>query len=290
MSDFLSSWVLFARPYGLTLQAAAVLGAMGVVTAARRQVFMAAAVAQAGVFGYALFTALAGGVISAAAADMGGGIVRDAVVIGAALAAAAITMLGGAGQAQGGRLGGDELTALVFIAAGAGAILLLASSPVGMEQFRRLQASSVIGATPRDVAGFAAMLVIGGACLTRWMRPLVLLLADPGMAAAVGLRVTYWHVALTLAVGLSVGLAVASTGMLFAFGVLALPVMIGKQFCGEVRALFIASPLIAIGGALAGLYLAYTLDLPPGQVTVGLLCLILTIALLARKAWEYAAY
>ena len=289
MGDFLNSWALFAQPYGLTLLAAAVLGAVGVVTAARRQVFMAAAVAQAGVFGYALFTALAGGMISAASADMGGGFVRDAVVIGSALAAATITMLGGAGQAQGGRLGGDELTALVFIAAGAGAILLLASSPVGMEQFRRLQSSSVIGATTRDVVGFTAMLLIGTVCLLLWMRPLVLLLADPGMAAAVGLAVTRWHVALTLAVGLSVGLAVASTGMLFAFGSLALPVMIGKQFCGEVRSIFIASPLIAIAVALAGLYLAYTWDLPPGQVTVGLLCLILTLALLTRKAWKYAA-
>lgn len=285
VTEFFSSWGLFARPYTLALLAAMALSVLGVVTAARRQVFMAAAVAQASTFGFAVFALFAG----AAATQATGGVVRDAVVIGSAVAAALLTMLGDGRQTQGSRLDGDERTAWVFIAAGAGAILVLAHAPAGMEQFRRMQASSVIGATRLDVVAFAALLVAMAAVLARWGRSLVLLLADPVMASAVGMRVQAWHLGLAVFSGACVGLGVRSTGMLFTFGCLALPVMIAKQACGEVRQLFWASPLVALISAFVGLWLSYAWDLPPGQVVVTLLCAVLVLAAAGRCAWDAAS-
>ncbi len=283
--EFLESWSLFGKPYALTLLASAVLAIVGVVTAARRQVFMAAAVAQASTFGYALFALLAG----ATATQLGGDIGRDAVVIASAVAAALVTMLQPTRDTQGGRLDGDERTAAVFIAAGAGAILVLANAPAGMEQFRRMQTSSVIGATMMDVLLFASVLLALAVLIACFSRPLILMLADPVMASAVGLRVALWNVVIAVIAGLCVGLAVRSTGMLFAFGCLALPVMIAKQFCGEVRSLFWVSPLLASAFALVGLWLSYAADLPPGQVVVALLCVVLVIASTARFAWDQMA-
>ncbi|MEM9752442.1 MAG: metal ABC transporter permease [Planctomycetota bacterium] len=285
MLEFLSSWGLFARPYTLTLLAAMGLAMLGVVTAARRQVFMAAAVAQASTFGFAVFALFAG----AAATQMSGSLGRDVVVIGSAIAAALLTMLGDGRQTQGSRLDGDERTAWVFIAAGAGAILVLAQAPAGMEQFRRMQASSVIGATRLDVATFAVLLVAMVGVVIAFGRSLVLLLADPVMAAAIGMRVRVWDLGLAVFSGACVGLGVRSTGMLFTFGCLALPVMIAKQACGEVRSLFWASPLVALVAAFMGLWLSYVLDLPPGQVVVALLCVVLVAAAAGRFAWDAMA-
>jgi ABC-type Mn2+/Zn2+ transport system permease subunit len=282
VAEFLSSWGLFVRPYTLTLLAAMGLSMLGVVTAARRQVFMAAAVAQASTFGFALFALIAG----AAATQAGGSVWRDVVVVGSAVAAALFTMLGDGRQTQGSRLDGDERTAWVFIAAGAGAILVLSQAAAGMEQFRRMQASSVIGATRLDVVTFAALLVAMIGVLLWAGRSLVLLLADPVMAAAIGMRVRAWHLGLAVFSGACVGLGVRSTGMLFTFGCLALPVMIAKQVCGEVRWLFWVSPLIALASAFAGLWLSYLFDLPPGQVVVALLCGLLLIAAAGRLVWD----
>jgi len=279
---FIDSWSLFARPYLLTVLAAMALSMLGVVTAARRQVFMAAAVAQASTFGYAVFAL----VVGAAATQSTGSLGRDLVVVGSAVAASLLTMLGDARQTQGSRLDGDERTAWVFIAAGAGAILVLAQAPAGMEQFRRMQASSVIGATTLDVAVFAALLVVMAGVLLWAGRSIVLLLSDPVMAAAIGMRVRVWDLALAIFSGLCVGLGVRSTGMLFTFGCLALPVMIAKQACGEVRSMFWVSPLIAAAAGLIGLWLSYHWDLPPGQVVVGLLCVVLVIAVAARYGWD----
>ncbi|MEM7626390.1 MAG: metal ABC transporter permease [Planctomycetota bacterium] len=282
LPEFFASWNLFARPYLLTVVAAMVLAILGVVTAARRQIFMAAAVAQASTFGYAVFALFVG----AAATQSTGSLGRDAVVIGSAVAASLLTMFGDGRQTQGSRLDGDERTAWVFIAAGAGAILVLAQAPAGMEQFRRMQSSSVIGATTLDVAVFAGLLVLIAAVLVAYGRSIVLLLADPVMASAIGMRVRVWDAALAVFIGAGVGLGVRSTGMLFTFGCLALPVMIAKQACGEVRSMFWVSPLIAAVGGLVGLWLSYAWDLPPGQVVVALLCVVLVVAVAARYTWD----
>ena len=127
--DFFNSWPLFFRPYMLTLIAGAVLAIMGVVATARRQLFMAVAVAQTSLMGYAFIAFIMGtqasGVLSAGA--------RDAVVIVFAIIAAIITMLGNRENqgAQGGRLDGDERTAWVFVTTGALAVFISCSCTSG---------------------------------------------------------------------------------------------------------------------------------------------------------------
>ncbi|WP_428386249.1 metal ABC transporter permease [Mucisphaera sp.] len=284
MIDFLESWPLFFRPYTLTLLASAVLAVIGVVATARRQLFMAAAVAQTSLMGYAIMAFVFGAHIDGTLEAS----LRDTVVILAAVLAAMITMLGSrdSQSAQGGSLDGDERTAWVYVTAGSLGVLFLAHAPAGMEQVRRLQVSSVIGATWIDLATFA-LLFLGIALLMIWlMRPLILLLSDPVMAAAIGMKVTRWNVILAILAGLSVGLAVRSTGVLFAFGALAIPVMIAKQIAGEVRSLFLLAPLLAIMLSFTGLWLGHLWDFPPGQAAVSVMCLALLITHLARLAWN----
>ena len=283
IDGFISSWALFAEPYALTLLASVVLAMVGVVAMARRQVFMAAAVAQASTFGYAIFTLIVGALAIEAANEF----IQDTVILGAAVAAALVTMLGQGNQAQGGRLDGDERTAWVFIISGAGAVLVLAQSPAGMEQFRRLQASSVIGATSTNLAEFGALLIFIITVLLLAGRSLVLLLADPVMASAIGTRVGRWNIGLAVFCGICVGLGVRSAGMLFTFGCLVIPVMIAKQTCGNVRSLFLVSPVIACSASLIGLWLSYIWDLPPGQVVVVLLCVLLIPAYIVRRLQEH---
>ena len=118
------------------------------------------------------------------------------------------------------------------------------------------------------------------------MRPLVLLLSDPVLASAIGLKIFRWNITLAIMIGLSVGLAVRSTGVLYAFGALALPVMIAKQFCGEVRSLFLFSPIIAVGLSFAGLWGGHLWDFPPGQSAVGVMCAALLITHMGRQLWD----
>ncbi len=279
VARFLDSWALFANSYALTLLAAATLAMLGVIAAARRQLFMTAAVAQASGLGYACYALAVGA--SATLADAA--ILRDSVVIGAAIVAALVTTLGSGQSTMGTDLDGDERTALLFALSAATAILVLANASSGMEQFRRLQTSSVLGATATDAILMGSLLVILTVMMLVSWRAIVILLTDPVMAAAIGLRVGLWNVAFAMLIGFAVGLAVRSTGVIFAFGCLALPVLIAKQVCGEVRTLFWMSPLIAVGTGLVGLWVAYAWNLPAGQVVVVLLCVEVVIVMSSRR-------
>ena len=140
---FFDSWTLFFRPYTLTMIAGAVLSIVGVVATARRQLFMAVAVAQTSLMGYAFMAFLFGSQIQ----GVPDSVLRDVLVIGIAIAAAIFTMRGGLeGQsAAEAPLDGDERTAWIYVTAGTLAVLFLArpgghgagSAPAGLFSGRR---------------------------------------------------------------------------------------------------------------------------------------------------------
>ncbi|MGH8659716.1 MAG: metal ABC transporter permease [Gammaproteobacteria bacterium] len=60
------------------------------------------------------------------------------------------------------------------------------------------------------------------------------------------------------------------------------PSVIAKILCHEVRGMFVVAPLVALGTAVSGFVIAHHADYPPGQMTVAILCLFLTLAWLYR--------
>ena len=59
-------------------------------------------------------------------------------------------------------------------------------------------------------------------------RRLLLFAMDPPMAAAVGMRVTWWTTGAAVWLGLVIGLAMRVSGMLYTFGLLVLPALVAK--------------------------------------------------------------
>jgi manganese/iron transport system permease protein len=147
-----------------------------------------------------------------------------------------------------------------------------------MEEIQRLLASSIIGATAHDVAVFAALAVVTAVGLGVFRRAVLLLAIDPAMAEAVGLRVTLWNFALAAWLGLVIGLAIHSAGMLFTFGCLVLPALIAKNVCRNMAPLFLVSPVVALLTSVAAFVLANEFDFPPAQMTVALMGLLLALA------------
>jgi ABC-type Mn2+/Zn2+ transport system permease subunit len=106
-------------------------------------------------------------------------------------------------------------------------------------------------------------------------RRLLLFALDPEMATAVGMRTSLWAAAFCIWLGLSVGLSVRASGMLYSFGMLVLPALFAKNICREVRPMLIVSPVVAVAIATVGFVLANYYDFPPAQMTVALACLVL---------------
>ncbi|MGH8508075.1 MAG: metal ABC transporter permease [Gammaproteobacteria bacterium] len=280
IGEFLNSWPLFQNTYLAGWLIAIVLALIGVIVVARDQIFVSAAVAQASSFGVALgmWTASLAGIQAWAWLH------TDGFLSGCAIAFAVASALLTARTREPRRESSEAITGWIFLTAGSGAVLLLAHSPHGLEEVHRLLASSLIGATEADVAGFMVLTVASVIFFCLGWRRILFIALDPMTARALGIHPARWLIATSLALGLAAGLAIRTSGMLYTFGCLVLPGLVAKNLCREVRAMFVVAPLVALAAAVGGFVIAHHADYPPGQMTVAILCLVLIPAWLYRAA------
>jgi ABC-type Mn2+/Zn2+ transport system permease subunit len=186
----------------------------------------------------------------------------------------------------GGRAGGQEtheaITGWVFIASISLSIVLMSHSPHGLEEVNRLLSSTIIGATRADVWIFTAMTLLTGVTLVFCYRPALLLVMDPEMAQAVGMRVGVWDGIMSVWLGITVGFSIRVSGVVYAFASLVLPALVAKNVCHEIRSLFFVAPAVSLGTGLIAFVLANYYDYPPGQMAAACLSLLLVLAWLFR--------
>lgn len=279
IADFVASWALFHNTYVAGLLIAALLSMLGVVVVARDQIFVGAAISQASIVGLTVgmwagrwthlsdtswydfdpFVSLFGGVFA---------------VIGALLTA------NPGGEPRASR---ESITGWVFLFGMSFSVLLVAHSPHGLEEVHRLATSTLIGARFLDVVIFALTAVGVLAVFVRWHREIILVVMDPEMARAVGLRVVWWDRALYVCLGFAVAFSLRVSGMVYTFGYLVLPALIARSLCREMRTMLGIAPAVAVSTALIAFVLANWYDLPPAHVAVGILVLLAGLTWIA--AW-----
>jgi ABC-type Mn2+/Zn2+ transport system permease subunit len=266
IESFLASWHLFHNAYLAGWGIALLLSLLGVWVVARDQIFIGAAVAQASTFGVAVALWVAGLSEAFDLLDTHAG--RSFAAILFALLATLLTARGGAA----GRESHEAITGWVFLVSGAGATLILAHSPHGLEEIKKLLTSSLIGAERADVWQFAAFSTLAVATVVALRRPLLLFAIDPEMAGAVGMRTGRWGAAVAVALGVSIGLAIHVAGTLYTFGCLVLPALVARSVAREVGQMLWIAPLVGVSASIVAFVIANEYDFPPAQVTVVLLC------------------
>jgi ABC-type Mn2+/Zn2+ transport system permease subunit len=278
IESFVASWPLFHNSYLAGWGIALLLSLLGVWVVARDQIFIGAAVAQASTFGVAsgLWIASLWPAGPARLLETHPG--RSGAAILFALIATLVTARGGGG----GRESHEAITGWVFLVSAAGATLLLAHSPHGLDEIEQLLTSSLIGAARADVWQFAAFSLLALAAIAAARRPLLLFAIDPAMAGAVGMRTRRWGAAVAVVLGVSIGLAIHVAGTLYTFGCLVLPALVARSLAREVGQMLWLSPIVGVSASVAAFVLANEYDYPPAQVAVALLC----VALAGAWGWR----
>lgn len=277
--DFADTWPLLWHGWLAGWLIAVTLALPGVLVVAREQIFIGAAVAQASTLGVAVgmwLVAALPGAVDGQGHPHGHGHSGSAGILGVCAAAAAIGAMLAIGGSRGGRGRGspESRTGWIWLASGAGTVLLLSASPHGAHGIERLIASSLLGASVGDVWMFAGLALASlGLTLLRH-RQLTVLAIDPSLAAVVGIERRWWEPAIAIWLGVCIGLAIRVSGLLFAFGCLVLPALAARGLCREVRTQFLVAPMLALSTGVVGFAVANHHDLPPAQVAVGLLCAI----------------
>jgi ABC-type Mn2+/Zn2+ transport system permease subunit len=278
IQDFASSWHLFHNSYLAGWLIGLLLALIGVLVVARNQIFIGVAVSQASTLGIAL-TMWVGRELPLGLLGFTVESLSPIMAVMFSVVAALITVPGGEENKE----TPEAITGWVFLFAASGAILIVSHSPLGLEEIYRLLSSSIIGASAIDVWIFTAFLFLTAIFIGISHQRLLLFSLDPAMAAAVGMNLKLWGLITSAWLGLAVGLAIRTSGMLYTFGCLVLPPLVAKSLCREVRSMFVIAPLGSLGAGVLGFILANHYDFPPAQMTVALLCLILGIAWILRR-------
>lgn len=276
VQSFVASWDLFHNSYLVGWLIGLVLSLVGVVVVARDHVFLGAAVSQASTLGIAVALCTSSifpehmdeNWLTHTATYLCCDSFQIAMAVAFSILAALITSY--ADRAK--RESHEAITGWVFLVSSSLSVLVVAHSPHGLEEIRRIHSSSIIGATTADVAIFAGLLTVTVVFMATAGRRLLLFVMDPTMAAAVGMRVGRWAVFESLWLGLVVGLSIRVSGALFTFGSLVLPPLVAKHLSREVRAMFWIAPLVSVIANGAGFVLANRYDFPPAQMNVAVLC------------------
>jgi zinc/manganese transport system permease protein len=279
IADFISSWHLFQNSYLAGWLIALLLALIGVLVVARNQIFIGVAVSEASTLGIALTMWFGGQFPYLRFLGFPVEAFTPIMAVSSSVIAALITVPGG----EEGKETSEAITGWVFLLTASVSILVVSHSPLGLEEIYRLLSSSIIGATPTDVWVFGVLLILTATCLRISYKRLLLFAIDLEMASAMGMNIKLWGILISTWLGLAVGLAIRTSGMLYTFGCLVLPPLVAKSWCREVRTMFVVAPLVALGVGILGFILANYFDFPPAQMTVALLCLSVCIAWIWRR-------
>jgi ABC-type Mn2+/Zn2+ transport system permease subunit len=272
IDGFLSSWPLFQNAYLSGWLIGVLLSLIGVFVVARDQIFLGAAVSQASALGIAVGMVF-GSWLTVDEHSLWRSSFFHAVMGGVfAIVAALIT-------ARGGKTAGKEsheaVTGWTYLVSLSAAVLLLTHSPHGLEEVHRILTSTIIGARSSDVWLFSGLTLLTIIGLLRYHQPLLLVVMDPEMAQAVGLRVVRWNTTLSIWLGIAIGFSIRVSGVVYAFACLVLPALIAKNLAREVHTMFFTAPLITLGTGIVAFVLADAYDYPPGQTATACLCFVL---------------
>lgn len=260
-------WPLFGASYVAAWCLAVALPLGGIPVVAREQALLGVGLVQMGACGFATAVALA-------------------LPVPAAWAFIAIAVATILAQRPPPRERPEAVAAWMILAGGAATVLLLARHPQGAERLARLATSSVLGAEwdSASVAIVAALAVLAIA-LTAGRR--VLLVAwEPRLARLQGARPGLVGLLTSLGLAALLATALSIAGAMFTTAVLVMPALIARRLCHRLSLVAPLAVGFAVLATTAGFAIAWSADLPPGQVTVGLLGALLALSWCWPPSWR----
>jgi ABC-type Mn2+/Zn2+ transport system permease subunit len=203
---------------------------------------------------------------AAGSATFPGLVAADASGVSPTLAGLAVALGYAGGVERAGRAGREhgEATALLLVAALAGGVVLASDVFESGAAVDRLLFGTLLGLEPADLALSAAAAVLAGVASVALGRAWSAIAFDPDAAPALGLPAALVDFLLLGLVALAAVAAIPAVGALLVAAVYVLPGAAARLVARTIPALLAVSVGLALTEGIAGLYVAYWLDLPPG--------------------------
>lgn len=178
------------------------------------------------------------------------------------------------------RIPRDAALGVLFVGAGAAAILLMSRSGFGLHEVKALLYGDLILTTRTDLALIAAILVPVAAYLVCAFRPTLYAFMDRDAARALRVRVRLWEMLYFVALGLTVSAASKVAGALLVFGYLVVAPSTALLLSRRIVPAILLAVAIAVGSTLTGILLSFKCDLPTNQTISIIACACFLVAVI----------
>ncbi len=260
---------LFPWSLAVGVLTAALCAALGVYVILKRIVFIGAALSEAAALG------IAAGMVFGFPAFAGASLLTMAVALGVSR------------PYERGRLPRDAVLGVLFVTAGAIAILLVSKAGLGLEEVKALLYGDLILSRPDDLLIGLVILVPAAGLLLLFRRPILYTFMDRETAQVLGLRVALWETLYFTVLALVVAASARVAGAMLVFAYLVIAPAAALLLSRQMRRVVGLAVAMAVAFTLIGMYGALAWDVPANQLIVALLAagLLLAAVLAYIKTW-----
>ena len=237
-------------------------GIIGTYVVARRMVF------------------LCGGVTHASFGGLGIAVYMGANPIAGAMVFAVLSALGIEWAGDRGRIREDSAIGIIWsVGMAVGALFMSLTPGYTSGDLSSYMFGSIVTVTTRDVAtlGVLTLFCIVGAVL--WWRPVMYLAFDRDFAASQGIATRAASYIMAVIVALTIVLSIRVMGIVLLLSLFTIPAVTANAMTKSYAAITRWAAVLAVAGAVVGLFISYNLEVPPGASII----FTLTIALIVVK-------
>ena len=237
-------------------------GIVGTYVVARRMVF------------------LCGGVTHASFGGLGIAVYMGANPIAGAMVFAVLSALGIEWAGDRGRIREDSAIGIIWsVGMAVGALFMSLTPGYTSGDLSSYMFGSIVTVTTRDVAtlGVLTLFCIVGAVL--WWRPVMYLAFDRDFAASQGIATRAASYIMAVIVALTIVLSIRVMGIVLLLSLFTIPAVTANALTKSYAAITRWAAVLAVAGAVVGLFISYNLEVPPGASII----FTLTIALIVVK-------
>jgi ABC-type Mn2+/Zn2+ transport system permease subunit len=220
---------------------------------------------------------------AAGSATFPGLVAADASGVSPALAGVAVALGYAGGVQRAGSTGREhgEATALLLVAALATGVILASDVFESGAAVDRLLFGTLLGLDTADLILSAVVALLASLAALALGRTWSAVGFDPDGARSLGLPARRADLLLLAMVAVAAVAAIPAVGALLVTAIYVLPAAAARMLTGSIRGLVACALAIALAEGIAGLYLAYWLDIPAGApvaVLAALVCLVVAAA------------
>lgn len=184
----------------------------------------------------------------------------------------------------------EAVIGISYVFAAAIGILLVALNPVGEARSLNILFGNILSVQTGELMALAAACAVIAAIHFVFYKEFLFVAFDFETAQAMGLRAQFWNLLFYLTLGVAIGFAIRSMGVLLVFAFLVVPAVTARLLARSMRAMFVLAALLGSLSVPAGLYAAYRIDLPTGTAVAATAIVILLVVLAGTYMLRLVAY